>query len=360
MSEPSTPTVEDKMEGWRKELCGRDCVYNKSILANVQHESILPFIHSLADKKVRNPLVMLKIVLIAIFLGPIRLLGLGIGCTYILVWQLVMSIGIKRPYNEHMTPLRQMLINLNMAVTGYGACFFTGIIPHAVYHGTTKVHSADASCIVSNHVSWMDPLVHAALFQPSYVTRADLMKVPIFWGARIVEPVLVNRSSNGHAAQEVAESVEVRERYPHMPPITVFCEGTTTNGLGLMQFKSGAFAAGKSVNPVVLDYRGAASVSWETCSFVSALFRTITQLYTVCDVHVLAPYEPNDEEREDPQLFADNVRQYMAEQTDKLLFDSRGRHKIAYERWKGLDKKDRTQETLGKMLEAAMKRDELV
>merc|ERR1712176_894077 len=40
------------------------------------------------------------------------------------------------------------------------------------------------------------------------------------------------------------------------PPVLIFPEGTTTNGLSLLRFKSGGFLAGAPVQPVVLTYGG--------------------------------------------------------------------------------------------------------
>jgi len=39
-----------------------------------------------------------------------------------------------------------------------------------------------------------------------------------------------------------------------MPPVALFPEGATTNGLGLINFKKGAFASLKPVKPICIKY----------------------------------------------------------------------------------------------------------
>lgn len=256
-----------------------------------------------------------------------------------------------------MGPRRQRLVNVSTFLTGWGACLFSGVIPIVVKHGKGKRDLLKPVCIVSNHVSWMDGLVHAALFQPSFVVKASILKWPFFRWAAITQPTVVNRSSGGRSTTELVESINARINKPSMPPITVFAEGTTTNGLGMIEFKAGAFVAGKPVQPVVLHYTNKVSIAWDTCSAQYVFFRTLTQLVSIVKVHILEPYEPDSDEKANPQLFAENVRRYMAEETGLLLFQSRCRHKIAYERWIKLGKKERTSAMLDEMLEAAMSED---
>ena len=53
-------------------------------------------------------------------------------------------------------------------------------------------------------------------------------------------------------------------------------QGTTTNGLGLLPFKSGAFLAGAPVQPVILQYGpGRFSPAWES---VDALWHALLLL----------------------------------------------------------------------------------
>lgn len=125
-------------------------------------------------------------------------------------------------------------------------------------------------------------------------------------------------------------------------------EGTTTNGDYLLTFKTGAFLAGTPVLPVILKYPYERfSVAWDTISGVSIsyekiavfskvsaykkqlLFSRVTRimflvfqarhiLFLLCqfvnhlEVIRLPVYYPSQEEKDDPKLYASNVRRLMA------------------------------------------------
>ncbi|KAG9391149.1 Lysophospholipid acyltransferase [Carpediemonas membranifera] len=327
----------DEMEALRERL--RTCRFSHSKRRVIQQPALLekitvglmvPFVHHLTDKKA-GLLVRIKIFVSALFLVPFRLLGLFIGMTYIPIWQLILSIGAKKPHHGNIGVKRQRLCDLNMIVTGYGALFFTGLIPKVIRHDGATVKREDA-VIVSNHMSWVDPLIHAALFRPSFAATVGITRIPTFIFCSIVQTVLLHRGTAG--TETVATSISARDNNPAMPPLVIFPEGTTTNGLGLIPFKPGAFIAGVPVNPVVIRYPNAASVAWDTCSLSYAVLRTVTQLINRAEVHILPRYVPTEEEKADPLLYADNVRRYMARKTGLELFDARIRHKHVYEGWK--------------------------
>uniref|UniRef100_A0A3B5LE97 Lysophosphatidylcholine acyltransferase 4 n=1 Tax=Xiphophorus couchianus TaxID=32473 RepID=A0A3B5LE97_9TELE len=89
----------------------------------------------------------------------------------------------------------------------------------------------------------------------------------------------------------------------YWPQMLMFPEGTTTNGRALIKFKPGAFLAGVPVQPVLLRYPN---------KVVSALWHTASQFYTNMTVEYLPVYNPSEEEKKDPSLYADNVQRLMA------------------------------------------------
>ena len=54
---------------------------------------------------------------------------------------------------------------------------------------------------------------------------------------------------------------------------------------------------------------------------VSCILYTMAQLYVRAEIHFLPPYQPSQEEQDSAQLFADNVRSYMASQSGLPLCD---------------------------------------
>eukprot|EP00403_Amphidinium_massartii_P003497 CAMPEP_0178374632 /NCGR_PEP_ID=MMETSP0689_2-20121128/2476_1 /TAXON_ID=160604 /ORGANISM="Amphidinium massartii, Strain CS-259" /LENGTH=495 /DNA_ID=CAMNT_0019994607 /DNA_START=83 /DNA_END=1567 /DNA_ORIENTATION=+ len=103
-------------------------------------------------------------------------------------------------------------------------------------------------------------------------------------------------------------------------PLLIFPEGRITNGSVLIQFKSGAFNPGEPVQPVLMRYPythyNPVGQSGANNGIICGVIRLLTQFYNSVEVELLDVYEPSAEEREDPILFARNVREVMARNLD--------------------------------------------
>ncbi len=114
-------------------------------------------------------------------------------------------------------------------------------------------------CIVSNHVSWADILVHMGQSFPSFVAKAAIRKLPLVGViSASMECIFVERerAGAGGAGALVQERLRARAADPWGgPPLLLFPEGTTQNGDFLLPFKTGAFLTGAPVQPVLLRYR---------------------------------------------------------------------------------------------------------
>ena len=91
-----------------------------------------------------------------------------------------------------------------------------------------------------------------------------------------------------------------------------------------MQYRPGAFIPGVGVQPVLVRYSlegKADTVTWtwdQPHGALACILLTLTQWSTEVSIHYLPPYLPSQQEKDDPQLFADNVRQVLT-QTLKIL-----------------------------------------
>ena len=111
---------------------------------------------------------------------------------------------------------------------------------------------------LANHVSWLDILSLAGASGTAFVAKAETAKVPLVgWLARLNRTVFVQRE----ARMDVAEQINaVREALADNWSVTVFPEGTTTDGLSLLPFKTPMLRVleppppGVMVQPVMLDY----------------------------------------------------------------------------------------------------------
>lgn len=111
---------------------------------------------------------------------------------------------------------------------------------------------------ISNHVSWVDILAIAGTSGSAFVAKAELERAPLVgWLASLNRTVYVSRE----ARMKVAEQInQLRDAFADNWSVTVFPEGTTTDGQSLLPFKSPLLAVldppppGVLVQPVLLIY----------------------------------------------------------------------------------------------------------
>ena len=183
-------------------------------------------------------------------------------------------------------------------------------------------------CTVSNHCSFLDVLVLAALYPTSFVAKEGLRRVPLVSTAadllgcvyvyqrdRAVAAAVNDGSASGvpHRPTTTADSVGASGavqpkgdataafigRPPHRadavrdrmlasargqdPNIHIFAEGTTSNGTHVAAFKTGAFLAGLPLQPVVVRYSAERfHPAWETIPVLTYMFRLLTQVSSGC------------------------------------------------------------------------------
>ncbi|KAK8369670.1 hypothetical protein V6Z11_A01G126500 [Gossypium hirsutum] len=159
--------------------------------------------------------------------------------------------------------------------------------------------------IVSNHLSYLDVLYHMSSSFPSFVAKRE-SKSSDFKG---VAGIVTDRVRNAHQ-NELA------------PMILLFPEGTTTNGDFLLPFKTGAFLAGAPVMPVILRYSYRRfSPAWESISGVRHVVFLLCQFVNNLEVTRLPIYHPSQQEKDNPKLYANNVRKLMAAEGDLIVSD---------------------------------------
>ena len=111
---------------------------------------------------------------------------------------------------------------------------------------------------IANHVSWMDILALAGASGTAFVAKAELAQAPLVgWLASLNRTVFVKRENRLGVAEQVNA---LKEALVDNWSVTVFPEGTTTDGQSLLPFKTSMMSVldppppGVLVQPVVLDY----------------------------------------------------------------------------------------------------------
>jgi len=111
---------------------------------------------------------------------------------------------------------------------------------------------------VANHVSWLDILSLAGASGTAFVAKAELAEAPVVgWLANMNRTVYVKRENRMGVAEQINA---LKEALEDNWSVTVFPEGTTTDGQSLLPFKSSMLSVleppppGVLVQPVLLDY----------------------------------------------------------------------------------------------------------
>ncbi|RDC59595.1 1-acylglycerol-3-phosphate O-acyltransferase [Alteripontixanthobacter maritimus] len=144
--------------------------------------------------------------------------------------------------------------------------FLASIGAIAGLHITVRGQPARHALLLSNHVSWLDIPTLAHVTGSAFVAHDGLADfVFLKWLCEMNDTIFIAR----HDRQSVAEQVEqVRAAMATGGALTIFPEGTTSDGTGLLPFKSALLSAatplppGIVAQPVSLDYENSRQVCW--------------------------------------------------------------------------------------------------
>jgi 1-acyl-sn-glycerol-3-phosphate acyltransferase len=121
--------------------------------------------------------------------------------------------------------------------------------------------------LIANHVSWIDIPAISWITGSAFVGHDGLASMPLLkWLCKMNDTVFVARYDRTTVADQAAQ---VRHAMDDTHALTIFPEGTTSDGTGLLPFKSSLLAAfeplpdGVAIQPVLLDYGvEAAEIAW--------------------------------------------------------------------------------------------------
>nr|XP_009676700.1 PREDICTED: lysophosphatidylcholine acyltransferase 2 [Struthio camelus australis] len=170
--------------------------------------------------------------------------------------------------------------------------------------------------VAAPHSSFFDAIISALTGMPSMVSRAENLSAPLF-GTILssLQPVSVSRQDPDSRKNTVTEITNRAVSGGQWPQILIFPEGTCTNRSCLITFKQGAFVPRVPVQPVLLRYPNKLDTvtwTWQGYSFKELCIMTLCQPFTRVEVEFLPVHVPTEEEKNDPILFANRVRQTMA------------------------------------------------
>ncbi len=154
---------------------------------------------------------------------------------------------------------------------------------------------------IANHLSWVDILALAGASGTAFVAKAELAEAPVVgWLARLNRTVFVKREHRMGVAEQINA---LKEALVDNWSVTVFPEGTTTDGQSLLPFKTSMLSVleppppGVLVQPVIVDYGVVAEwIGWIGVeSGVNNAKRVLARKGTFkLRLHYLEPFSPAD------------------------------------------------------------------
>ena len=154
---------------------------------------------------------------------------------------------------------------------------------------------------ISNHISWVDILSMVGASGTAFVAKQELSEVPVIgWLCGLNRTVFVKRENRMGVAEQINA---LREALQDNWSVTVFPEGTVTDGHSLLPFKSSMISvlepppAGVMVQPVVLDYgENAEDIAWigEESGLHNAMRVMARKGSFRLSLHYLEPFSPVD------------------------------------------------------------------
>lgn len=115
----------------------------------------------------------------------------------------------------------------------------------------------DKVFVISNHLSYLDILVYASVFRSLYITSVEVQNM-FFLGlmSRLGGSFFVERRSKTKLLQEIDRIADIIKKGF---TVTLFPEGTSSNGDSVLPFKGALFSAAEKANvailPVCIQYQ---------------------------------------------------------------------------------------------------------
>ncbi|MCU0820223.1 MAG: 1-acyl-sn-glycerol-3-phosphate acyltransferase [Beijerinckiaceae bacterium] len=119
-------------------------------------------------------------------------------------------------------------------------CFVLGV--RVIREG--KLDPRRPLMIVSNHVSWLDIVIISSLFPVSFIAKSEVGTWPVVRNlARLQRSIFVERERR---AKTAAVNAAIAERIGQGDAMVLFAEGTTSDGLRILPFRSALLGAAQA------------------------------------------------------------------------------------------------------------------
>lgn len=314
-----------------KPLLAKAVASSQPDAAQEEHKNPGPTYHDLfEDPNVWTPYEVAKAVVNSLLIMPFRIVLLLGVCVLawasskaVLLWHRAEWSAEERaaaeakgqvlPARRPLAAWRARIFELTVAAIARAVSFGMGFVS-VTRVGPVPKREECPPIIVCNHISIADAVFILQDVLGCPVAKTGIDAVPVLGPVMTaLQSVFVNRS-DPDSRKEARDEIRARAMFSDSsyPPIIIFPEGTTSTGVGLLQFKTGAFAPGLPVQPVIVRYPSHYCDPSYQSSAVLSIFRLLTQFVNYAELEYLPVYHPSPEEIADPELYAENLRTLMA------------------------------------------------
>lgn len=282
---------------------------------------------------------LFKLVLGAFILFPIRLIGMIISVSLATIVATIhlrgkphTNFGIAPDVQEGhwVTVLTNRLVRAGLFFLGLTNIEFKGKVPVDYDQDKPWLQHSIVAAPHSGTFDWSLIVARATrLFSP--IIKSEAYEGPLNRLVRSTMPVSVERTSRESRSNAVKDqTLRLTEGWKKgWFPVICFPEGTNGNRKQLLKFKAGPFIAGQPLVPVLMSYPQDEQVddndlaTWPHFgrSVAMTVFLGMCRLQTKIVYTFLDTYYPTEEEKLNPSLYAENVRQVMSKELKKKTSD---------------------------------------
>jgi 1-acyl-sn-glycerol-3-phosphate acyltransferase len=179
-----------------------------------------------------------------------------------------------------------------------------------------KIKNSDANIIVCNHSSYLDAIFLTLYFPEAYFIASNFVKdIPLI--SEILNDkclFLEGEFSGGGLTRKIENMIKKENK-----KIIFFAEGCCKSSNSIIKFRKGAFTSGVKILPVFIKYRKEYEWTRGMQNTKSHMIKIINNKENNVSIKIGNIYNPIDEEKSNPEEFAENFRKYYANEFNVKL-----------------------------------------
>jgi 1-acyl-sn-glycerol-3-phosphate acyltransferase len=179
-----------------------------------------------------------------------------------------------------------------------------------------KIRKNDTNIIVCNHSSYLDAIFLTLYFPEAYFIASNFVKdIPIIGGILKDKCLFLEKEFLGGGLTDKIENMIKKEN----KKIIFFSEGCCKSSNSIIKFRRGAFTSGVKILPVFIKYRKEYEWTRGMQNTKSHMIKIINNKENNVTIKIGNIYNPNNNEINNAEEYAENFRKYYANEFNVKL-----------------------------------------